>query len=94
MLGFESVSQEEKDLLLTGKRVKVSPYSLLITSFIKSGEDVAKVTGFSMTDAAKIYQGLMTVCTNTEGVTVSKRGETIYLLNKNVNPIACAPEKR
>ena len=97
MLGFERVEETEaKRVIRCYGKVK-SEFADIAFDFLDSGLEVAKLTGYSSTDAIKTYGCLSSLAHNTlkdDGFRVSKRGETIYLLNVKINPVAAAPEKR
>ena len=97
MLGFEKVDETEaKRVIRCYGKVK-SEYADVAFDFLDSGVEVAKLTGFSETDAIKTYGCLSSLAHGTlkeDGFRVSKRGSVIYLLNVNINPVADAPEKR
>lgn len=98
MLKLEKLTNDERNLFVALEGIKNPEYATLIAEFAQSGEEVSKVTGYSATDVLKVYSSLYACAKNKGiseyGVKVSKRGETVYLLNTKVNPVADAPEKR
>ena len=97
MLGFEKVESREANMIKKTYGKATNEYTEVAYNFLDSGLEVAKLSGFSGTDAIRVYQSLTSVANNTfrgEGLKISKRGENIYLLNLNINPVADAPEKR
>lgn len=98
MLKLEKLNDAEKDLFVALEGIKNPEYATLIAEFAQSGEEVSKVTGYSVTDALKVYSSLYACAKNKGikefGVKVAKRGETVYLMNTKVNPVVDPPEKR
>ena len=95
-LGFEKLTEEERKVF-EAKQERFTANKRLFEDFLLSGVDIAKVTGVTSTEAETIYFRLAS-CANTtmkeRGVKVSKRGDTIYLLNTNINRVIEAPEAR
>lgn len=97
MLKFEKCDERESKSVLRSFGKPKSEMADIAYEFMDSGIEVAKLSGYSSTDAIKVYGSLSSIANNAlkdEGFKVSKRGEIIYLLNTKLNPVACAPEKR
>jgi hypothetical protein len=97
MLTFEKVEEREARRVMRNFGKPSTEFTDVAYDFIDSGFEVAKLSGFSPTDAIKVYGSLVSLANSTlkdDGFKVSKRGENIYLLNTKINPVICAPEKR
>lgn len=96
-LSFTPLTPEEKKSALRSSLLGTSSYQKVIRDFAKTGEEIAVLTGYTATDAAKVY-GSLAACSNKElkdsGVRIRKRREKIYLVNTKINPVADPPEKR
>lgn len=96
-LEFVKIEESEKKKVMSTKREPKGVYYPLIKSFMESGEDIAKLTGFSSTECIPVYHTLVGMSNKKlkgSGFRVSKRGQNLYLLNTNVNRNIEPPERR
>ena len=96
-LEFVKITEAEKKKVVSTKREPKGVYYPIVNAFMDSGEDIAKLTGFSSTECIPVYHTLLGISNKKmkgSGFKVSKRGQNIYLLNTNVNRNIEPPERR
>ena len=96
-LNFVTIEESEKKKVESRKREPRGSYDALVDSFMKSGEDIVKLTGYSATECIPVYHSLIGVANKKRkgsGFKVAKRGQNLYLLNTNVNRNIEPPERR